>query len=72
MPPLGPIKRRDFIRHLRSLGFDGPHVGGKHQYMIRDAIKVAIPNPHQKEISTGLLIRVLRQAGIDRDEWENS
>jgi hypothetical protein len=27
-------------------------------------------NPHQADISRGLLARILRQAGIERDEWE--
>lgn len=29
-----------------------------------------IPNPHQGDISRGLLTRILRQAGISREEWE--
>ena len=70
MPRLGPIKRRSLIRHLRELGFEGPYVGGKHQYMVREEIKLAIPNPHQSDINQDLLTRILRQAGIDRDEWE--
>jgi len=28
-----------------------------------------VPNPHQGDISRGLLAKIL-QAGIDRDEWE--
>ncbi|MFB6275309.1 MAG: type II toxin-antitoxin system HicA family toxin [Halothece sp.] len=28
-----------------------------------------IPNLHQGEISVGLLTRILRQAGVSRDEW---
>jgi predicted RNA binding protein YcfA (HicA-like mRNA interferase family) len=70
MPPFGPIKRQDLIRHLRELGFKGPYAGGKHQYMLKAEIKLAIPNPHQGDISRELLNRILRQAGIERDEWE--
>jgi len=33
MPTLRPIKRRDLIRYLRELGFEGPYAGGKHEYM---------------------------------------
>jgi hypothetical protein len=50
MPPLGPIKRRDLIRYLRKLGFEGPYAGGKHQYMVRGEVKLALPNPHQGDI----------------------
>ncbi|MCP4166998.1 MAG: type II toxin-antitoxin system HicA family toxin [Chloroflexi bacterium] len=72
MPPFGPIKRRKLIQTLRRLGFEGPYSGGRHQYMVKDELKLFIPNPHQGEISNALLIRILRQADIDRDEWEQS
>jgi predicted RNA binding protein YcfA (HicA-like mRNA interferase family) len=70
MPPFGPIKRKDLIACLRKLGFEGPYVGGKHQYMVRHELKVRIPNPHQGEIADALLARLLQQAGIDRATWE--
>ena len=70
MPQFGPIKRRKLIRYLKELGFEGPYVGGKHQYMVRGELKLVIPNPHQRDISLGFLVRILRQAGIDREEWE--
>lgn len=70
MPVFGPIKRKELVRCLRKLGFEGPYVGGKHQYMVKGEIKLVIPSPHQGDISRDLLARILRQAGIDRDEWE--
>ncbi len=70
MPHLGPIKRKDLIYYLRLLGFDGPYSGGKHQFMIRENITLRIPNPHQSDISEDLLVRILKQAGINRREWE--
>ncbi len=33
---------------------------------------VFLPNPHGSQIGAGLLARVLRQAGVARDEWEGS
>jgi hypothetical protein len=33
-------------------------------------IKLRIPNPHTQDISRGLLVRILRQARIEREEWE--
>ncbi|MGI6206733.1 MAG: type II toxin-antitoxin system HicA family toxin [Anaerolineae bacterium] len=51
------------------LGFD-PYVGGRHQYMVRAETRVALPNPHQSDIGPDLLARILRQAGITREEWE--
>lgn len=70
MPPFGPIKRRDLISYLRELGFDGPFSGKRHQFMSKGALRVRIPNPHQGDISKGLLATVLEQAGISRGEWE--
>jgi predicted RNA binding protein YcfA (HicA-like mRNA interferase family) len=70
MPPFGPVKRKDLIRYLRELGFDGPYAGGRHQYMVKGEIRLTIPNPHQSDIGRDLLARILRQAGIDRSEWE--
>ena len=70
MPPFGPVSRRDLIRHLLRLGFDGPFSGGKHQFMIRGEVTVRIPNPHRGDVGRELLVRILRQAGVDRDEWE--
>jgi len=70
MPPFGPIKRRDLIAYLREIGFDGPFSGKKHQFMSKGALRVRIPNPHQGDLSKGLLATVLEQAGISREEWE--
>ncbi len=70
MPSLGPIKRRDLIRDLRKLGFEGPYVGGKHQYMVKGEIRLVLPNLHGTDIGGDLLIRILQQAGIHRDDWK--
>ncbi len=70
MPRFGPIKRKDLIHYLRKLGFTGPFSGGKHQFMIRGDRTLRIPNPHQSDIGKELLIRIIKQAGIEKDEWE--
>ena len=70
MPPFGPISRRDLIRALRQGGFDGPYSGGRHSFMVKDGLALTIPNPHQSDIGRELLSRILRQAGIGKDEWE--
>jgi predicted RNA binding protein YcfA (HicA-like mRNA interferase family) len=71
MPPFGPIRRRDLIRNLGRLGFEGPFSGGKHQFMVRRDVTVRIPNPHRGDIGVGLLARILRQAGVERAEWDS-
>ncbi|MEK6571580.1 MAG: type II toxin-antitoxin system HicA family toxin [Bacteroidota bacterium] len=70
MPRLGPIKRRDLIRYLRLIGFEGPYSGGKHQFMAKADLTLRLPNPHQREIGKELLARILRQARISKHEWE--
>ena len=71
MPPLGPIKCRELISSLRTLGFDGPYNGGNRQFMTHGSLKLRIPNPHQSDISLPLLRRILGQAGITIEEWES-
>jgi hypothetical protein len=34
--------------------------------------RVVIPNPHEGDIGPDLLARVLRQAGVSREEWEST
>jgi len=70
MPAFGPVKRTELIKFLRKFGFDGPYSGGKHPFMVKNNLTLTIPNPHQKEIGRELLARILRQAGVSREEWE--
>ena len=37
-------KRREFIRRLRKLGFDGPYTGTRHQFMVYKQHRLAIPS----------------------------
>ncbi|HEY4612665.1 MAG TPA: type II toxin-antitoxin system HicA family toxin [Bacteroidota bacterium] len=62
---------RELIAKFRSLGFDGPFSGGKHQFMKKGPLKVHIPNPHRSDINASLLKRILRQANITEEEWES-
>jgi predicted RNA binding protein YcfA (HicA-like mRNA interferase family) len=71
MPKLGPTKRNDLIYFLKKLDFEGPYSGAKHQFMIRGRIRLVLPNPHGSDIGTDLLRKILRQAKISREEWEN-
>jgi predicted RNA binding protein YcfA (HicA-like mRNA interferase family) len=70
MPAFGPINREDLIRNLRRIGFAGPWSGGRHQFMLRGRLALALPNPHRPDIGRELLARILRQAGISREDWE--
>ena len=39
--------------------------------MKKDNLKFRVPNPHQRDISKGLLIRILKQAEIEKKIWED-
>jgi predicted RNA binding protein YcfA (HicA-like mRNA interferase family) len=69
MSRLVPIGRADLIRRLRKAGFEGPYAGGRHEFMVRGFRRLILPNPHRKIIGVDLLSRLLRQAGIARQEW---
>jgi predicted RNA binding protein YcfA (HicA-like mRNA interferase family) len=70
MPPFKPIKRSDLIKALKKAGFEGPYAGGKHEFLVRGELRLILPNPHHGEISKDLLARILRQANLTREEWE--
>ncbi len=72
MPRLSPVSRRELIQRLQKLGFDGPYTGGRHEFMLRAERRLIVPNPHRGDISADLLIRLLRQAGVTRQEWEST
>jgi hypothetical protein len=40
--------------------------------MVRGNFGVRIPNPHRGDIGRNLLSRILKEAGIDRAEWEDT
>lgn len=72
MPHVGPIKRKDLIYYLKRMGFEGPYSGGNHQFMIKkkENQRVVLPNPHSGDIGESLLVKILKQAKIDRATWE--
>ncbi len=41
-------------------------------YMIRQNIRLTLPNPHKSDIGVGLLKRILHQADITEDEWNKT
>jgi predicted RNA binding protein YcfA (HicA-like mRNA interferase family) len=68
-----PVSRRELIRRFRSLGFEGPISGGRHQFMKKGALKVRIPNPHKSgTVGASLVKEILQQAGIEVSLWENA
>jgi len=64
------ISWKRLIQNFRKLGFAGPYSGGRHLFMEKDSLKVHIPSKHKGDISAGLVSEILRQAGIDKEEWD--
>ena len=70
-----PCKRRDFIRRLRAIGFDGPFSGTRHQFMVYGQHRLAIPS--NTEFSVPQLRMMLQEIAeiigreIAADEWNS-
>jgi len=69
MSKLAPVSFSELVRKLRALGFKGPFGGGKHLFMVKEDLRLTVPNPHRQDIGVDLLKRILRRGEIDRDEW---
>ena len=68
-----PCKRRDFIRRLRAIGFDGPFSGTRHQFMVYEQYRLATPSNaeysvHQLRIMIREVEEILGRR-ITVDEW---
>jgi len=66
---LSAISWQTLVKNLRKFGFEGPYQGGRHPYMVKSDLVLTLPNPHRKEIGIDLLVRILKQAGISKDQW---
>jgi len=70
-----PLKRREFVRKLRALGFNGPFSGTRHQFMILGQHRQTIPT--NSEFSVPQIRILLRQVesilgrSISLDEWDS-
>lgn len=70
-----PCKRRDFVRRLKSLGFNGPFPGGSHKHMTYG--RRFIPIPKESEYSVSKLREIMAEVEdiighkITADEWNN-
>lgn len=70
-----PLKRREFVRKLRALGFDGPFSGTRHQFMVLGNHRQTIPS--NSEFSVPQVRMLLRQVEsilgrpIALDEWDS-
>ncbi len=66
---LTPVSWQELVRKLSHLGFSGPYQAGKHNFMLKGQLRLTIPNPHNDDISVGLLKEVLDRGGLSRSDW---
>jgi hypothetical protein len=59
MPAWRPLKRRNFIRKLRGLGFVGPYSGTRHEFLLFGEHRQTIPS--NSEFSVPQIRMLLRQ-----------
>ena len=67
-----PIKHREMLRRIRTFGWNGPYQRGKHPFVVKNAVRLTIPNPHYGDIDWSLMKSILRSAEISTDEWDNA
>jgi hypothetical protein len=70
-----PLKRREFIRKLRALGFDGPFSGTRHQFMVLGQHRQTIPTNSEFSVPhVRMLVRQIESIlgrSVSLDEWES-
>jgi predicted RNA binding protein YcfA (HicA-like mRNA interferase family) len=70
-----PLKRREFIRRLRALGFQGPFSGTRHQFMVSGQHRQTIPTHSEYSVpQTRMLLRQVESIlgrAVSLDEWNS-
>ena len=62
MSPWKPCKRRDFLRRLQKLGFEGPYSGTRHQFMVYGHHRLAIPSDAEYSVpQVRMMIREIEE-----------
>jgi len=73
MPRWTPCKRREFLRKLRQIGFEGPFAGARHEFLVHRHHRLALPS--NEEYSVPQLRLMLREVAtilkreISLEEW---
>ena len=66
---LGSVRPKEFIRKLLKAGFQIDHQTGSHAILLSErGIRLTVP-VHAREMKRGLLIGLLKLAGISPDEF---
>ena len=71
MPHLPEVKPKELASVLYKLGFESRPGKGSHTIFIKGQIHLAVPM-HPKPIGRGLLVKILKQAGVTKEEFLNN
>lgn len=70
MPRVGSVKPKEFIRKLKRAGFSIDHQTGSHAVLLRaDGTRLVVP-VHAREMKRGLLVSLLKQAGLTPEAFQ--
>ena len=59
-----PLRKREFVRKLRALDFDGPYSGTRHQFMVWGERRQTIPSNPEYSVPQ---LRMLAAQGVDEE-----
>ncbi len=68
MSHLPIISGDDFVRAIRKVGYHWDHTEGSHMILLHPS-KGRLSVPRHKELGSGLLRALIRDAGLTRDEF---
>ena len=70
-----PCKRRDFIKKLRKLNFEGPFSGTRHQFMTYEQYRLAIPSNNEYSVHQLRMmlqeVEEILEREITLEEWNS-
>jgi predicted RNA binding protein YcfA (HicA-like mRNA interferase family) len=66
MPKLPVLSGQDIVKALERMGFEQIRQRGSHVVMRRGSVGCVVPM--HREVKTGTLAGILRQAGVTQDE----
>jgi len=71
MPRLPAVRPRQLITVLEKIGFEIDHQTGSHVVLRRpgDGARAVVPW-HNRDLGRGLTLRILKSAGLSREEFE--
>ena len=71
MPRLPTVTPRRLVEALEKVGFEIDHQTGSHVVLRRssDGARVVVPW-HNRDLGRGLTLRIIKSAGLTRDEFE--